>query len=131
MKHLRRLWPYLRRRRGELAWGLLALLLTTALSVASPWVLRRAIDDLTLELTRGKLWQYSAAIVALVIVEGLFRYWMRMILIGISREIEYELRNDIFSHLARLDASYYHKNRIGDLMSHALWRFVTPLREHA
>jgi ATP-binding cassette subfamily B protein len=119
LKHLRRLWPYLRRRRGELAWGLLALLLTTALSVASPWVLRRAIDDLTLELTRGKLWQYSAAIVALVIVEGLFRYWMRMVLIGLSREVEFELRNDLFAHLTRLSAGYYKSHRTGDLMSRA------------
>ncbi len=119
MKHLRRLWPYLRRRRGELAWGLVALLLTTALSVASPWVLRRAIDDLTLEITRGKLWQYSAAIVALVVVEGIFRYWMRMVLIGLSREVEFELRNDLFAHLTRLSAGYYKSHRTGDLMSRA------------
>jgi ATP-binding cassette subfamily B protein len=119
LTQLGRLWPYLRRRRGELALGLLALVLTTALSVASPWVLRRAIDDLTLELTRGKLWQYAAAIVGLVIVEGVFRYWMRMVLIGLSREVEFELRNDLFRHLTRLSAGYYKNNRTGDLMSRA------------
>ena len=48
MKHLRRLAPYLRRHRARPAWGLACLVLTTAFSVASPWVLRHAIDDLTL-----------------------------------------------------------------------------------
>jgi len=119
LTQLRRLLPYLRQRRGALSLGLLALLLTTAFSVASPWVLRRAIDDLAVDLTRGKLWQYSAAIVGLVVVEGVFRYWMRMVLIGLSRDVEYELRNDLFEHLTRLAPRYYQDNRTGDLMSRA------------
>jgi len=93
--------------------------LTTVLSVASPWVLRAAIDDLHLEVTRQKLWFYAAAIIGLVLVEGFFRYEMRMILIGISREIEYELRNRLFQHFTRLSSRYYQQSRIGDLMSRA------------
>jgi ATP-binding cassette subfamily B protein len=93
--------------------------LTTALSVASPWVLRAAIDDLHLEVTRRKLWFYAAAIVGLVVVEGVFRYRMRMVLIGISREIEYDLRNRLFRHFTRLSPRYYQQSRIGDLMSRA------------
>ena len=54
MTHLRRLLPYLRRHRRPLVLGLVCLLLTTLLSVASPWVLRYAVDDLTHALTRGK-----------------------------------------------------------------------------
>jgi ATP-binding cassette subfamily B protein len=99
--------------------GLVCLLVTTALSVASPWVLRYAIDDLVREVTRGKLWVYSGLIVALVCLEGVFRYHMRMILIGISREIEYALRNDVFRHLATLPAAYYQSQRIGEVMSRA------------
>jgi ATP-binding cassette subfamily B protein len=116
---LRRLLPYLRRHQRGLALGIACLLATTALSAGGPWVLRYAIDDLTLGITRAKLIGYAGLIVVLALVEGLFRYGMRMILIGISRDIEYELRNDVFAHLARLDASYYHKNRIGDIMSRA------------
>jgi ATP-binding cassette subfamily B protein len=93
--------------------------LTTVLSVASPWVLRAAIDDLHLEVTRQKLWFYAAAIIGLVLVEGFFRYEMRMILIGISREIEYELRNRLFQHFTKLSSRYYQQSRIGDLMSRA------------
>jgi ATP-binding cassette, subfamily B, multidrug efflux pump len=119
LPHLRRLLPYLaRHRRGALA-GLLCLLLTAALSVAGPWVLRHAVDDLTLAVTREKLSFYAGLVVLLAAVEGVFRYHMRMVLIGVSREIEYELRNDLFRHLARLSAAYYQRSRIGDLMSRA------------
>jgi len=119
LPHLRRLLPGLVRHRRTLVAGLLALALTTALSVASPWVLRHAIDDLTLGVTRQKLWLYAGLILALVGVEGVFRYQMRMILIGLSRELEYDLRNQVFEHLTRLSARYYQNNRIGELMSRA------------
>ena len=119
MRHLRRLIPYVRRHRARMAWGLLCLVLTTALSVASPWVLRYAIDDLTLTVTRQKLWIYSSFIVAIVLVEGLFRYYMRIVLISISRDIEYELRGDLFAHLTQLSARYFQSHRVGDIMSRA------------
>src|SRR5207249_388587 len=119
MRHLRRLLPYLRRHRARMAWGLFCLVLTTALSVASPWVLRYAVDDLALKVTREKLWLYSGLIVGLVLLEGVFRYYMRMVLISISREVEYELRGDVFAHLTRLSARYFQTHRIGDIMSRA------------
>ncbi len=119
MPHLRRLFPYLLGHRHRLAAGLLCLLLTTLLSVATPWVLRLAIDDLTLQVTQEKLGLYAGLVVGLALVEGVFRYLMRMVLIGTSREIEYELRNDLFRHLTKLPASYFRDRRIGDLMSRA------------
>jgi ATP-binding cassette subfamily B protein len=115
MRHLRRLLPYLDRHRTPLLRGTACLLLTTALSVASPWVLRYAIDDLVVAVTRGKLAVYAALTVGLVALEGVFRYYMRIILIGISREVEYELRSDLFA--LSLDARYYQRHRVGDLMS--------------
>ncbi len=119
LPHLRRLFPSLARHRRPLTLGLLALLATTALSVANPWVLRLAIDDLHLAVTREKLWLYAGAILALAAVEGFFRYQMRMVLIGVSREMEYDLRNDVFRHLTLLAPRYYQENRIGELMSRA------------
>jgi ATP-binding cassette subfamily B multidrug efflux pump len=119
MRQLRRLLPYVGRHRRRLLFGLACLLVTTGLSVASPWVLRYAIDDLALQLTRQKLALYALAIVGLVAAEGLFRYHMRMVLIGVSREIEYELRNDLYRHLTLLPPSYFHAQRTGDLMSRA------------
>jgi len=91
--------------------------MTTAFALAAPWVLRYAIDDLTLELTRSKLWSYAGVFVAVVLAEGVFRYYMRTLLIGISRELEYELRRDLFDHLLRLSPSYYDRQRVGDIMS--------------
>ncbi|PYQ16516.1 MAG: ABC transporter ATP-binding protein [Acidobacteria bacterium] len=99
--------------------GLISLVATTAFSVANPWVLRHAIDDLALAVTRQKLWLYSGLIVGLIMVEGVCRYSMRMVLIGMSREVEYELRNDLFRHFTLLPARYYQQSRIGDLMSRA------------
>jgi ATP-binding cassette subfamily B protein len=119
LPQLRRLLPGLLRRRRLLLLGLLALALTTALSVAGPWVLRHAIDDLALTVTRQKLWLYAGAILALVALEGVFRYQMRMILIGLSRDMEYDLRNQVFEHLTKLSATYYQRNRIGEVMSRA------------
>jgi ATP-binding cassette, subfamily B, multidrug efflux pump len=118
-RHLRRLLPYLVRHRRGLAGGLVCLLVRTALSIASPWILRHAIDDLTTGVTHQKLWLYGGLIVGIVALESLFLYVMRQVLIGISREIEFELRNDLYAHFTRLPARYYQAHRTGDLMSRA------------
>ncbi len=119
LPHLRRLLPRLAAHRRRIALGLFCLLATTGFFVAIPWVLRYAIDDLTVAVTRGKLWTYAGLILGLTVIEGSFRYGMRTLLIGVSREIEYELRNQLFAHLTLLAPGYYQRNRIGDLMSRA------------
>jgi ATP-binding cassette subfamily B protein len=82
-------------------------------------VLRYAIDDLTTSVTRAKLLQYAALLLTIGIVGGLFRFLMRRILIGASRDIEYDMRNDFFAHLERLPLAYFQSHRTGDLMSRA------------
>ncbi len=119
MRSLRRLTPYLWRHRLTLARGILVLLLTAVFAAASPWVLRYAIDDLGRSLSYEKLWRYAGLILGLVVLEGVFRYGMRMTLIGVSREIEFELRQDVFAHLSRLSPAFFHRHRVGDLMSRA------------
>ena len=119
LPHLRGLLPYLRRHRRRLLVGLSCLLVTTALSTAAPWILRYAIDDLAVRVTRGKLYLYSGLMLGVVLMEGAFRYHMRMILIAISREIEFELRGDLFRRFTLLAPRFYQTHRIGDLMSRA------------
>jgi len=119
LPHLRRLLPHLGRHRGALLFGLASLLLTTAASVANPWVLRHVIDDLTIEVTREKLWLYAGVLLGLVVFEGVFRFLMRRVLIGMSRRLEYELRNDVFEHLTLLSPRYYQEHRIGEVLSRA------------
>jgi ATP-binding cassette subfamily B protein len=96
------------------------VLLTNTAAVISPWILRHAIDQLYLEISRDILLYYSLLIIGIRLVEGVFRYWMRRILIGVSRKIEFDLRNDLFSHLQSLSPSYYQRNPTGDLMSKAI-----------
>jgi ATP-binding cassette subfamily B protein len=119
LPYLRRLLPELRSHRRRLVLGLLCLVATTAFSVANPWVLRHAIDDLAVAVTRGKLWLYAGLVLLLVSLEGVFRYQMRMILIGISRDVEYDLRNRVFHRFTLLPPAYYQRHRIGELMSRA------------
>jgi ATP-binding cassette, subfamily B, multidrug efflux pump len=119
LPHLRRLLPHLGRHRGRILSGLGCLLLTTGFSVANPWVLRHAVDDLTVEVTHDKLWLYAGVLLGLVVFEGVFRYGMRMILIGVSRQMEYELRNEVYDHFTLLSPRYYQDHRVGELLSRA------------
>ncbi len=119
MSPLARLVPYVLRYRRQFAVGLVCLFLTTALSLAGPWVLRFAIDDLTADVTRGKLGLYAGLLLGLAVVGGVFRFLMRRLIVGASRAIEFDLRNAFFSHLQRLPLAYFHAHRTGDLMSRA------------
>ena len=93
--------------------------MTTAISLTGPWVLRYAIDDLQAGVTLTKVRLYGAAILGLAIGGGVFRFLMRRIIIGASREFEYDLRNDFFAALQRMHLAYFQRTRTGDLMSRA------------
>ncbi len=97
----------------------MCLVLTNAIGLAAPWVLKKVIDGLGVSVTGGKLARYALWIVAIALVGGIFRYLMREILIGVSRHIEYDMRNDFFRHLERQPASFYHGQQTGELMSRA------------
>ena len=115
----RRLLAYVMRHRGAFLRGLVCVVITTAIQLSSPWVLKFAIDDLHAGVTLGKLRFYALALFGLAAVGGVFRFLMRRIIISASRDIEYELRNDFFAHLQRLSLGYFHQHRTGDLMSRA------------
>ena len=116
---VRRLLPYLLRYERQFLIGLVCVIVTTAIQLLSPWVLRYAIDDLTRGVTRGKLAFFALVLLGIAVVGGTFRFLMRRIIIGASRHIEYDLRNDFFAHLERLPLGYFQARRTGDLMSRA------------
>ena len=116
---LRKLLPYVLFYRWKLALGFVFLLVTTTIQLVSPWILKYAIDELMLGATRSKLIGYAGSLLGLALLGGVGRFFMRRIIIGVSRLIEYDLRNLFFSHLQRLSLSYYQENRTGDLMSRA------------
>lgn len=99
--------------------GLLCLMLATTFSLLGPWVLRYAVDDLTQGVTRGALARHAAALLGLAVAGGVCRFLMRRILVGVSRAVEYDLRNAFVAHLQRLPLAYFHATRTGDLMSRA------------
>ena len=113
------LLPYLKKYRFRVGVGIAMVLLTNLVAVATPWILGAAIGELYRQISQGALLYYAGLIVGVSAVEGFFRYWMRRILIGVSRELEYDLRNDIFSHLQLLSPAFFQKNPTGDIMSRA------------
>ena len=119
MSPVRRLLGYVARYRLSFTLGFCCIVLTTALTLTGPWVLKYAIDDLTRGVTLEKVRLYAAVLLALALVGAVFRFLQRRIIIGASRDFEYDLRNDFFAHLQRLDLAYFQANRTGDLMSRA------------
>jgi ATP-binding cassette subfamily B protein len=116
---VRRLLGYVARYKRKFALGLSCVVLTRAVALAGPTVLGFAIDDLTKGVTRGKLAAYGALLLGIGLVGGFFLFLQRRILIGASRDIEHDMRNDFFAHLQRLPLGYFQAHRTGDLMSRA------------
>ena len=119
MSSWRRLLVYLARSRRAFLIGFACVVVTTSVALVVPWVLKYAVDDLSAGVTLDKVRFYAAALLGLAALGGVFRFFMRRIIIGASREIEYALRNDFFAALQRLDLAYFQRNRTGDLMSRA------------
>jgi len=119
LKNLRPLRPYFSKYRYGFLWGAVSVLFTNAIWVFFPQVIRQATDDLNRGVTRHKIVIYSLALVAIALAKGIFQFLTRWILIGISREIEFDLRNDLFTHLEQLSHSYYQRTRTGDIMARA------------
>ena len=116
---VRRLLPYVDRYRRAFIIGLVCVILTTSFQLMSPWILKYAIDDLNQAVTERKLVLYAGLLLAVSLVRGLFLFLMRRIIIGASRDIEYDIRNDFFAQLERQPLGYYQERRTGDLMSRA------------
>lgn len=108
---------YLREHRARLAAGFICILLTNVFLLATPRVIGYAVDRLREAVTPERLATYAAVIVGLALCEGIFRFLMRRLIIGISRDIEYGIRNDLFRHLEVLPMVFYQGNKTGDLMS--------------
>src|SRR5437868_6333089 len=118
-KRLNPLKPYLYKYRAQFLWGGVVLLLNNVIWIFFPQVIGRAINDLNRGITQHKIISYSLALVGIALAKGVFQFLMRWILIGISREIEFDLRNDLFRHLESLSYSYYQRTRVGDIMARA------------
>ena len=125
LRDLKPLFRYMARYRWGYLWGTLALTATNAIWVLFPKVIERAVNDLN-DMShagaagtamRQKILFYAGLLVGIALVKGVFLYASRWILIGISREIEFDLRNDLFKQLEKQDSGYYQRYRTGDIMA--------------
>ncbi len=116
---LKTAWPYLRRYRRGLSMGMAALVLKDVFGAAIPLTIKYGIDAVTGGGPLSHLYWYCAALLGLTAMKGYFMYQMRVILVGISREVEYDLRGDLFWKLTTLDGRFFHRYRTGDLMARA------------
>src|SRR3954471_12131562 len=114
---LRRLVPYYRPYPRLLAGGLALVVVSSAIGAVVPWLLRAGIDDLRAGIPATRIWTIAAAIVGIALVGGALRYWMREMLNGLSRHIEYDLRQALFVHLTSLEGAYFGRMRTGDIMA--------------
>ena len=117
LRDLRPLFTYMRRYRWGYVWGSLSVIGTNAVWVLFPRVLQQAIDELNHSVTHRRILMFAGILVGIALIKGVFLYSQRWILIGISREIEFDLRNDLFRHLEKQDSGFYQRYRTGDIMA--------------
>ncbi|MFN7544023.1 MAG: ABC transporter transmembrane domain-containing protein, partial [Acidobacteriota bacterium] len=113
------LWPYLRRYRRGLSLGFGCLLGKVVFASINPLLVRNGFDALLTNQNLSGLWVFAVLIILFGLARGVLQYLMRLILVGISRDVEFDIRNDIFSHLLRLSPAFYQTMRTGDLMARA------------
>jgi ATP-binding cassette subfamily B multidrug efflux pump len=117
LRRLLPLKPYLFRYKRRYVVGFFTLLVAQAVGVTVPLVIKAGIDTLSAGVNGDKLLLYAGLLLGIALTKAVFQFWMRWILIGISRDVEYDLRNDLFLHLMRLSPRYYIRTPTGDLMS--------------
>jgi ATP-binding cassette subfamily B protein len=122
LNQLRPLFPYLRHYRRDFFWGGVVVMLSNAFKITIPLVIGRSITHLNHlgvqhGVTKQDVLELAALLVGLSALSGLFLFLTRWIMIGISREIEFDLRNDLFRHLEKQSASFYQEHRTGDIMA--------------
>ena len=119
LSKLSRLVASAKKYRVRLTLGVVCVTLSNLAATVSPLVLKHAIDSLSTFISEERLLYFGALIVLFAVLEGVFLFLMRRIMIGASRLMEYDLRNDLFAHLLGLSRRYYQNHRTGDIMSRA------------
>ncbi len=117
LQRLKPLFPYLRRYWRTLAWGCLALVIYNCSKAVVPILVGRAVDSMRAGRGMGRLTQDASLLLLVAAVSAVFLYLTRQIIIGASREIEFDLRNDLFSRLELQPPSFFQRHRTGDIMA--------------
>ncbi|HXU10227.1 MAG TPA: ABC transporter ATP-binding protein [Blastocatellia bacterium] len=119
MTPFRKLLSYFEPYKRILVFGVACVFMTNLVRMTAPLVLRHAVDDLAASVTHSKLFEYAGLLIAIAFGQGIFLFTQRRLLINMSRDIEYDLRNDFYEHLQKLPFEFYQTHRTGDLMARA------------
>ena len=119
MNDLRKLLHYFRPYKISLITGIACIMAYVVFNVSVPLIVGNVIDANWKEITWGYLTIAALKVMGLSFVSGVFLFLQRRILIGMSRHVEYDLRNDFYARLVDQPQSFFHEHRTGDLMSRA------------
>ncbi|HLG14046.1 MAG TPA: ABC transporter ATP-binding protein [Blastocatellia bacterium] len=127
MSPFRKLLGYFAPYRKKIIFGMACVFMTNVFKLSGPFVLKHAINEMSAflktadgpEVPHVTLFRYGGLLVAIALAQGLFLFTQRRVLINMSRDIEYDLRNDFYAHLQRLPFAFYQTHRTGDLMARA------------
>ncbi len=119
MKNLFTLKKYFLRYKKKLGWGIVFIILSNVGAVYIPLLLKDAINSFNANVTIEQLFNYGILIVVTSLFAGIFRFFIRQTIIVVSREIEYDLREDFWSHIQKLPLRYFQNNSTGNIMAHA------------
>jgi ATP-binding cassette subfamily B protein len=119
LNRLSYLWPYLRPHRRKLILGILAIVAGVGLGLVSPLLVGKAIDAVRRHVSGVELMGYAGLIVGFSLCQGVFTYLQRMILVAMSRDVEYDLRNVYFAALEKQSPAFFQQYPTGDLMARA------------
>ncbi len=119
LRHLAPLLPLLAPHRGRVALGLLAILGSASLGLAAPLVIGSAVDAFVGEASPETLVRYALLLIGVTMAQGVLTFFQRMLLVSVSRDIEFEFRDDYFENLTRLPLAFFQRSRVGDLMARA------------
>jgi ATP-binding cassette subfamily B protein len=114
---MRRLQSYLFRYRFRYAVGLVCLFGTASLAMTVPYLLKRAVDAYAGAAGSAVVARYALAMVGVAALQALVRTFSRFVIFNVGRDVEYDLRNDLFGKLESLSPSFYQRWQTGDLMS--------------
>ena len=119
MDDLRKFWLYFRPYKTSLILGVACIFASVVANLYIPQIVGQTIDVNWNEVSWSRLTMSALMVLGASVISGIFLFLQRRILIGISRKIEYDLRQDFYQHLVNQPQSFFQEHRVGDLMSRA------------
>ncbi len=119
MHDLRKFARYFRRYKLQLTLGIICIFASVVAGLFIPLIVGQAVDENWTEVSWTKLTISAGKVLGASLISGIFLFLQRRILIGMSRNVEYDLREEFYGHLVNQPLSFFHEHRIGDLMARA------------